>query len=243
MRNLTLIFVILIIISCSKQDDHGNMNIFKKILNKKETIREFTEEEFTKYNELKMAGLEYILGKSYNFVFHSVMPYDLGGLVDLCCFPNGIKGTGFATMELIQPDGTGPIKNSLGTYELVAFTKLPLVQDTNETIPFNLIKNRICRIFTCTGLYSSETKLEPLETCDIPLNKDEPSACCILDEYKPAGKEFKIGEKKHGLLLIIEVHRNEMEYAMANGTEELIKKLKDKGYYPYSDLDRESVIK
>jgi hypothetical protein len=219
------------------------MNIFKKIYNKKETQREFTEDEFTKYYELKMAGLEYILGKSYNFVFHSVLPYDFGGLVDLYCFQNGIIGTGFATMELIHPDGTGPIKNTLGTYELVAFTKHSLTQDTTDTLPFNLIKNRICQIFTCTGRYSSETKLEPRETCDIPLNKDEPSACCILDEYKPDGKEFKIGQKKHGLLLIIEVHRDEMEYAMVNGTEKLIKKLKDKGYYPYSDLDRDPVIK
>ena len=56
------------------------------------------------------------------------------------------------------------------------------------------------------------------------------------------GKEFKIGNNKHGLLLIMEVHRNEMEYAMKNGTGKLIEKLKGKGYYPYSDLDRESVI-
>jgi hypothetical protein len=37
--------------------------------------------------------------------------------------------------------------------------------------------------------------------------------------------------------------RDEMEYAMANGTGKLIEKLIEKEYYPYSDLHRESVIK
>ena len=41
----------------------------------------------------------------------------------------------------------------------------------------------------------------------------------------------------------MEVHRDEMEFAMNNGTAELIEKLKEAGYYPYSDLDRKSVIK
>jgi hypothetical protein len=41
----------------------------------------------------------------------------------------------------------------------------------------------------------------------------------------------------------MEVHRDEMDFAMANGTGKLIEKLKEKGYYPYSDLNRESVIK
>jgi hypothetical protein len=85
--------------------------------------------------------------------------------------------------------------------------------------------------------------LEPLETCELPLHEGEPNLCLIFDEYKPDGKEFKIGDKRHGLLLIVEVFREEMEYAMANGTGKLIEKLKRKGYYPYSDLNRESVIK
>jgi hypothetical protein len=117
------------------------------------------------------------------------------------------------------------------------------VQDKKETNPFNLIERRICGIFTDLGFYSFDAKLEPLETCEIPQNEGEPNLCLIFDEYKPGGKEFKVGDRKHGLLLIIEVHRDEMEFAMENGTGKLLEKLKAKGYYPYSDLDRESVIK
>ena len=218
------------------------MNIFKKIFCKKKKEEEFTQEEWDNDYELKMKGLEYVLGKSHNMVGHAIIPFEIGGAVDMYYFPNGIKGTGFATMELLKPDGTGPIPNELGTYELVAFTKLDYIQDREETNPFNLIERHICGVLTGIGFYSFDAKLNPLDTCEMPQKEGEPNLCLIFDEYKPDGKEFKIGDRKHGLLLIMEVHREEMEFAMENGTSKLIEKLKAKGYYPYSDLDRESVI-
>ncbi len=218
------------------------MGIFKRLFGKQSTKKEFTQEEYDKDYELKMNGLEYVLGKSHDLVGHAIIPFELGGTVDMYYFPNGIKGTGFATMELIKPDGTGPISNRLGTYEVVAFTKLDYVLDTVETDPFNLIERHICGILTNIGFYSFQAKLNPLETCELPQKERAPNLCLIFDEYKPDGKEFKIGGKKHGLLLIMEVHRDEMEYAMENGTGKLIEKLKEKGFYPYSDMDRKSVI-
>ena len=219
------------------------MNIFKKIFGKKEVKKEFTEEEFDKDYELKMAGLEFVLGKSADLVGHAIIPFEVGGAVDMYYFPNGIKGTGFATMELLKPDGTGSIPNELGTYELVAFTKLDYVQDKEETNPFNLIERHICGILTGIGSYSFSAKLNPLDTCEMPTQEGKPNICLIFDDYKPNGREFKIGNRKHGLLLIMEVHKDEIEFAMDNGTAKLIEKLKDAGYYPYSDLDRKSVIK
>ena len=76
---------------------------------------------------------------------------------------------------------------------------------------------------------------------EIPDNEG-PNKCIIFDDYKPDNKDFLIGDTKHGLLLAIEVFRDEMEYAMENGSQELLEKLKEKGYYSYSDLDRPSVI-
>jgi hypothetical protein len=206
------------------------------------TTKEFTDEEFEKHHEMKSKGLEHVLGKSDSIVGHAIIPFEIGGAVDMYYYPNGIKGTGFATMELIQPDGTGPVPNRNGTYELVAFTKLPYASDTSETHPFNLIERRTCGIFTAIGSYSFEAKLEPGETMEIP-EEDSSTKCIVFDEYKPDNKKFLIGDKRHGLLLVIEIFRDEMEYAMENGSQELLKKLKAKGYYPYSDLDRPSVVK
>ncbi len=220
----------------------NDMNMFKKLFGKKESEEETTNEEYEKDYELKMTGLETVLGKSHNHVGHAVIPFEIGGAVDMYYFPNGIKGTGFATMELLQPDGKGPVPNRMGTYELVAFTNKDIVDGINEETPYNRIERRICGIFTGIGNYSSQAKLEPLDTCELPQGDDEPNICLIFDEYKPDGKEFKVGDRTHGLLLILEVHRDEMEFAMENGTGELIKKLKEKGFYPYSDMDRESVV-
>lgn len=240
-RHLTSLIITLTIISCSNQNGK-DMNLLKKIFGKKETKKEFTQEEYEKDYKLKMEGLEFVLGKAHNIVGHAIIPFEIGGAVDMYYFPNGIEGTGFATMELLKPDGTGPIPNKLGTYELVAFTKLNYVQDTLKTNPFNLIERHICHILTGIGFYSFQDKLEPFDTCELPQDEGKPNICLILDEYKPDGKEFKIGDRKHGLLLVMEVHKNEMEFAIANGTEKLVEKLKKKGYYPYSDLDRKSVI-
>ena len=155
-------------------------------------------------------------------------------------YPNGIKGTGFATKELIRPDGTGPIPNRLGTYELVAFTKHDYVS-SEDSNPFHLIERRMCGILTAMGNFSFDAKLKPGDTCEVP-RENEPKTCLVFDEYIPEGKEFFIGSRKHGLLLVIEIFPEEMAYAREIGSSDLLEKLKEKGYYPYSDMDRESVV-
>ena len=242
-KRILILITMLTTLGCSSQNGQDNMNIFKKLFGKKETKKEFTQEEWDRDYELKSIGLEKVLGKANDLVGHAIIPFEIGGAVDMYYYSNGIKGTGFATMELIKPDGTGSIPNRLGTYELVAFTKLDYTQDTVATNPFNLIEKRVCGIFTIIGNYSFEVKLQPLETCEVPSSEGKPNKCLFFDEYRPNGQEFYIGDRRHGLLLIIEVFRDEMEYAMQNGTGKLIEELKDKGYYPYSDLDRESVLK
>lgn len=231
LRTITLLATLAVAAACTTQKAHQG------------TAGEFTDEEYEKDYELKSQGLERVLGKPDSIVGHAIIPFEIGGTVDMYYYPNGIKGTGFATMELIQPDGSGPVPNRNGTYELVAFTKLKYVTDTTHTSAFNLIERRMCGIFTTIGSYSLETKLEPGETMEIPGGDGESETCIVFDEYRPDNKDFLIGDRKHGLLLVIEVFRDEMEYAMENGSAQLLTRLKEKGHYPYSDLDRESVLK
>ena len=63
--------------------------------------------------------------------------------------------------------------------------------------------------------------------------------CIIFDGY-PLYPDDEPAE--FGLLAVIEVFRTEMEYARKNGGAKLLKRLKEKGYYPYSDLDRKPVV-
>ena len=204
--------------------------------------KEFTDQEYDRYYELKEAALEQMLGKMHDMVGHAMIPFAIGGNVDMYYFPNALPGTGFATMELIEPGGNGPKPNRIGTYELVTFTKHPFPPKGTSfqaDIPFNEISGRMCGVMTTIGFYSYETVINPGETSEIPM-EDEPNICLIFDEYKNNGKGFEIDGKRHCLLLCIEVFRSEMEYARNH--EAVLNALKAKGYYPYSDLDREPVF-
>ena len=185
------------------------------------------------------------MGPMHDLVGHAVIPFQMGGAVDMYYFPNGIPGTGFATMELIQPDGKGPKPNRIGTYELVAFTKLNIPDKNNgagENNPFNIMERRMCGTMTKIASFSFQAVLNPGETCEIPGDKEQPGICLVFDEYDPHGRGFIIGEKKHCLLLCIEIFRKEMEYAIRNGSSSILEKLKAQGHYPYSDLDRAPVV-
>jgi hypothetical protein len=155
-------------------------------------------------------------------------------------FPQPDGSTAFATMELLDYDGSGPKKSSIGTYELVAFTRHKVtVPERNP--PFEEIENHIRAIFTTIGRYSTEAVLNPRETAEIPISENGPNCCVIFDEYSKPGTPFRIGKKRHGLLLCVEVHSSELAYARAHGTGKLIDRLRQAGHYPRSDLDREAV--
>lgn len=206
---------------------------------------EFTDEENERHYELEEEGLERLLGPMHNMVGHALIPFQIGGTVDMYYFPNALPGTGFATMELIQPDGSGPKANRIGTYELVTFTKHELPPEgtsRQDDIPFNKIERRMCGIMTIIGFYSRDAVLNPGETCEVPLEDGKPNVCLIFDEYTKDGIGFELGGKRHCLLLCMEVFRSEMEYAMQHGSKVVLDALKQKGYYPYSDLDRYPVF-
>jgi hypothetical protein len=207
---------------------------------------QFSADEYQRYEDAKKAALERILGPMHDSVGHAIVPFKAGGTVDMFYFPNGIPGTGFATMELIEPDGTGPRPNRIGTYELVAFTKhkVPGIAERKEgkSQSFNNTEARLNVIFTMIAVYSHEAILNPGETIELPWAKGEPNKCIVLADYDPKGVGFIINGKRHSLLLVMEIFRDEMLFAMKSGSAALFKLLKEAGHYPYSDLDRKSVL-
>ncbi len=200
----------------------------------------FPPEQRREHDDLKRQGMERVLGTMYDLVGHAIIPFEVGGAVDMYYFPGAMDGTGFATMELIAPDGSGPKPSRIGTYELVAFTRHRIGDEAGKEA-FDRIERAICGIFTVVGRYSFEARLNPGETIEVPAGEDAPNRCLILDEYAKPGIEFTIGGRRHGLLLLIEVFRSEMDHAMKNGSREVLARLKETGHYPFSDLDREPV--
>ena len=84
----------------------------------------WTDEESEAFYSAKDKALTRVLGPSAEVVGHAIISWAVGGNLDMYYYPNHLPGTGFATQELIDPSGKGPIRNRLGTYELLAFTKL-----------------------------------------------------------------------------------------------------------------------
>lgn len=191
------------------------------------------------YDE-KSSRMEQILGKEHDSVMHSIIPYSIGGALDLYYFPNGIPGTAIATKELCELPGQGANNDWYENYELVMFTREPinLEQANNVKHPFGKVHRKLNAILNCMARYSEEATLNPGETCEFPEEMEELGGrCLIFDAYKDQDDETQFG-----LLLVMEVYREEMEFARKLGSQLLIDLLKSKGHYPYSDLNREPVV-
>jgi hypothetical protein len=203
---------------------------------------EYDEAAENAWHEEKSRFFQSLLGEEHDMVMHAIIPYAVGGGLDLYYYPNGISGTAVATKELVDPGGNGPSNSVYSCYELVMFTKhaIDLDQAKNPDSPFGAAHADINAILNLIARYSEEATLNPNETCEFPEDmEDVGGKCLIFDAYGPLDT---IGPKGLGLMVVIQVHRAEMEFAMENGGEELISRLKAEGYYPYSDVDRPLVV-
>lgn len=191
--------------------------------------------------EHKSRLMEATLGKEHDTVMHAIIPYAIGGALDLYYYPNGLPGTAIATKELSELPNEGSSNDVYRAYELVMFTKhrLDLDAATDENTEFGRAHSSINAILNCIAPYSAQATLNPNETCEFPVDmKDVGGKCLIFDGYACHSDDVA---KNFGLLAIIEVFRSEMEYARKKGGAKLINRLKEEGVYPYSDLDRAPV--
>jgi hypothetical protein len=199
-------------------------------------------EEAAKWYERKSAFMEQALGKEHGIVMHAIIPYPVGGGLDLYYYPNGLPGTAIATKELSEMPNEGSTNDVYRSYELVMFTKHRLDLDAamDEATEFGKAHAAINAILNCVAPYSAEARLNPKETCEFPEDMEQIGGkCLIFDGYACHSDDVA---DNFGLLAAIEIFRSEMEYAREHGGAELIERLKSQGVYPYSDMDREPVV-
>jgi len=189
--------------------------------------------------EQKQAVMERLMGKQHNSVMHAIIPYPVGGL-DLYYYPNGIPGTGVATMEVSELPDQGSSNADYSCYELVMFTKHPLdlAQAKQPETPFGKAHSNINGILNCVAPFSATAKLNGNDTCEFPTEMGKLAGkCLIFHNYGPHDNP----RRGFGLLAVIEIFRSEMDFARKESGEKLIQLLKDAGYFPCSDLDRQPV--
>ena len=189
----------------------------------------------------KSALLEESLGKEHDMVMHAIIPYALGGGLDLYYYPHGIPGTAIATKELSESPGEGSSNEVYRSYELVMFTRHAIALDDahDEKTHFGRAHASINAILNCIARYSADATLNPHETCEFPEDMETVGGkCLIFDGYACHSDDVA---EDFGLLAIIEIFRSEMEFAREHSGEALLFRLKQEGCYPYSDLDRPPV--
>jgi hypothetical protein len=204
----------------------------------------YTDEDYEKFHAAKVAAMEKVLGAMDDTMGQSKTPFEEGGRVDLYYFTKGIPGTAMATMQLFDVKGDGVRANRIGRYELVAFTRLARPKDgsdPNAAAEFADIQDRLCDHLTRAARQAQWDVVQPGDTADFPTYKGE-TVYLIFDECRGTGQDFVVDGKRYCLLLCMEIHKSEYQWAMRNGGARLIEKLKAAGHYPYSDMDRESVV-
>lgn len=198
-------------------------------------------DDFRRWDQRKAQLIEQSLGKEFNMVMHAIIPFAVGGALDLYYYPNGIQGTAVATRELSQLPGKGASNDVFQNYELVMFTRhaIDLAAARDEKTPFGKAHRNISSILNPIARYSFQAKLNPNETCEFPTEMPRVGGKCLIFDSYCLFETEECGT--FGLLAVIEVFRSEMEFARQHGGIALFSRLKNEGFYPYSDLDRTPV--
>lgn len=188
----------------------------------------------------KKSKLDAVLGKADERVLHFMIADPDRGPFDTVFYRNDVPGTGMATCQLARLDGTGLSNSVFQTYEMIIFTRETYgaeedLEDVAGKSPGGLLRAAMSAL----AAYAISAQLEPGSTLEFPADYDEyvGGRCFIVDSYK--SDEF---DGEFGLMLVIEIHRDEMAFAMENHGSVLLAKLVDAGVYPYSDMNRVSVL-
>ncbi len=193
------------------------------------------------WHDRKSSLVAATLGEEHGIVMHAMIPFEMGGGLDLYFYPNGIEGTGFATKELSDHPTKGSSNDVYDLYELVMFTRLPLDLKLfrDESTAFGQTYTSFNAILNAIALFSRDATLNPNETCEFPEEMDIVGGKCLIFDGYASHQDSDAGT--FGILAIIEIFRSEMEYAQTEGGGKLIELLKSAGHYPYSDMNREPV--
>ncbi len=215
--------------------------MFRKLFGKKkfsEVEEQKLEEEW--YDHISKSLCE-ILGKEHDMVMHALIPYEVGGALDLYYYPNGVEGTAIATKELSHACRESSTNDKFEKFEFVMFTKEALDLDLahDEETAFGRAHQNISSILNPVASYSEQAKLNPYETLEFPSDFEKIAGkCLIFSDYNSSSED----KEPFGLMVIIELFRSEMDYARENGGLSLIDLLKSNGVYPYCDLNRAPVV-
>lgn len=215
-----------------------SMSLFKNALNADKVDETELEQQWLSTKTQKM---EELLGKEHEYITAALIPFEIGGTLDLHYYPHDIEGTGIATQELTFACKKSPTNDWFRKFELVMFTRetLELAHVEHDETPFGKVHSHYRSILNPLARHALQSKLNPYEIVQLPegiAGRKKTYLICVPYKFSEHGiADF-------GLLAIMEIFYSEMEYAKRRGGESLIRLLEERAYYPYADMDRHPVI-
>lgn len=191
------------------------------------TLRRTDDASADRWQELwdaRLSSLESIFGPSDDGVFHSPLPFHLGGAADVVPFRRHLDGVTYVTADLIGDTRSKP--NQLGQYELMI-----CLREHSDWGP-ELISN--------LATYTLEAVLEPTETMDVAPSLPQPTQITSL--LFVAYSELEFEAKPCGVLLCLGITEDELRYRHECGYDQVVEALKSAGVFPFTDLCRQSVL-
>ena len=170
--------------------------------------QDFTDAERERGNQRLERLLDEILGPAEPLVLHSIVPFCIGGALDLYYYVNSrFGGTFFASQELTSPDFL-PSNRSLDAFELAIATRLTVKSQPDETptktkkpgffkrlfsvkSPEEKKRDDLHRVLTNLAFYvcSDGVEVNGYDTLEFPQDFDDKQLagrCFIFDELPAA---------------------------------------------------------
>ncbi len=210
--------------------------MFGWLFGKKETKNEAAAADEA-FDTGKEEALGRVLGPHDDQVLHAIIPFAIGGTLDLYPFSSCIPGTVYVTQELIgRTKADRPKRGTDGYFELAMCRKMPASEDSEDGIGL------VSQMLNPVARYSFMAQLGPMQTAELPTEKDDQTQPVFFYNFKPKGAPFSFAGEDFCLLLCVTIFHFELAFARKSNVEALVKLLQQAGEFPYSTLERDPVV-
>jgi hypothetical protein len=177
--------------------------------------------------DARVAALERILGKCDGTVYYSPAPMHLDGYADVLRFRNHVSGITYVTCDLIGNPRQVP--NHWGNYELMMCTR-----EENAWAP--AVLSRLAK-------YTHDAPVHVGDTMDLAgdIPPDSNLAALLFALPDLAQPTFEVRGKPASLVLCLGITAEEFAATKEHSSRLVLRLLRERGVFPYTDLRREPV--
>lgn len=183
-----------------------------------------TDDDWKADWDVRLRALENELGKSEDKIATSPVPIYLGGGADVLMFKNHVDGVAYVTAGLVG--SSSQQLTELGEYELMM-----CFREENDWAP---------SILSRLAPFTFQTALPPGEFMEITPNV--PKGATIVGLVFAAYRHLKLPNGKAGILSCIGITATELASCRKSGTALVLERLKRSGIYPFTEMNRQSVL-